>query len=339
MGLAINASSVYGMAGTTRLASPGGVIKAQTNWPAGLVDLLNDPARTDGWNSWFSGTPSDVNQYAFKVTNSADVNRLIKKLAAVKTAKVRVILTPEKEYQSQEDYGKGAAVLFWMGDQRVINDWFGHLKEESPGLKIFGIQRLRKPPEALPPTLVLYTGSAAMDLNSLVIPENVEVARDYADAYWQEHKDEQGFTAIDGFLAKHPAAREKEEDDIREVVFRYQFEHNQSGLRTNAGAYYLGVGENASDPSDEFMKRFAADRPPVRKTSASTFVSGRGMVDKNSGERGLQFRVNSIKWISNEEAEVEGGYYEASESSSVNTYTVKKANGKWTVTKDFLRKK
>lgn len=128
-------------------------------------------------------------------------------------------------------------------------------------------------------------------------------------------------------------ARQGQDDDIREAVFRYQFDHTASGQQKTAKVYFLGVGEKATDPSDEFMKRFADHKPPVRKASASHFVRGKGLLDKKTGERGLAFRNTLIKWISDTEVEVSGGYYETELSSSGNTYTVQKENGKWKVTK------
>src|SRR5262245_19236974 len=130
--------------------------------------------------------------------------------------------------------------------------------------------------------------------------------------------------------------RQAQEDDIREAVFRHQFDHNASGLQKNAKVYFLEVDEKATDPSDAFMKRFADHRPPVRKPSASRFVPGTGLLDKKTGEIGLAFRATTIKWISATEVEVSGGYYEAELSSSGNTYTVKNADGKWRVTKDKM---
>jgi len=126
-------------------------------------------------------------------------------------------------------------------------------------------------------------------------------------------------------------ARAKAEDDITETTFRYQFLHNASGLQRKARVYFLSIGENGNDPSDEFMKRFADHEPAVRKRSQSKG----GMVGV-APEFGLIFRVEKIKWISDTEVEVEGGYYEAGASSSVNTYYLKKERAKWVVTKDVM---
>jgi len=140
------------------------------------------------------------------------------------------------------------------------------------------------------------------------------------------------FTSV-GFSADN--ARKNEEDDIREAVFRWQFEHNASGQQQKAEAYFLQVGEKG-DPSDAFMERFAKHKPPVRKGSACTADMAKGVLDKNTGEKGLIFRVTSIDWKSDSEVNVKGGYYEAGLSASANTYTVKKEKGKWRVTNDKM---
>jgi hypothetical protein len=131
-------------------------------------------------------------------------------------------------------------------------------------------------------------------------------------------------------------ARQSQEDDIREAVFRWQFDHNVSGQQKKAKVYFLAVGEKYGDPSDEFIKRFADNKPPVRKRSECSADAGKGVLDKKTGEQGLIFHVTSIKWISDTEVEAEGGYYEAGLSASGNIYTLKKEKGKWQVTKDKL---
>ncbi len=136
-----------------------------------------------------------------------------------------------------------------------------------------------------------------------------------------------------GFAAN--TDRALQEDDIREMVFRHQFDHNASGQQKTAHAYYLALGEKDADPSDQFMKRFTHHRPPVRKASArhSTSVE---IVDKGTGKPGLLFRISTITWISDSEVRVEGGYDEANVSASQNTYTVKKHEDKWEVTDDRM---
>jgi hypothetical protein len=65
--------------GTSIVASPGQPASVSTGWPEGVGELVNDPARTTGWNSWFTEWPNDVNQYAFEIKTMGDLNRLIQK--------------------------------------------------------------------------------------------------------------------------------------------------------------------------------------------------------------------------------------------------------------------
>lgn len=74
------------------------------------------------------------------------------------------------------------------------------------------------------------------------------------------------------------------EDDIREAVFRYQFNHNASGLKQNAKVYYLSFGEEGKEPSDAFLERFKGHTPPVKKAS-----------EFNGGQQGLVFNVTTIQ--------------------------------------------
>ena len=75
-------------------------------------------------------------------------------------------------------------------------------------------------------------------------------------------------------------ARLTQENDIREAVFRYQFNHNSSIQGKSAAVYCLSVGEKNADPPDDLIRRFAAFKPPVRKASDWTrFFSRRVTTD------------------------------------------------------------
>lgn len=126
------------------------------------------------------------------------------------------------------------------------------------------------------------------------------------------------------------------EADIREAVFHYQFKRNASGQQQRASAYFLIIGEQDGNPSDEFIRRFASHSPPVKPASRCWSSMRRGVVDKDTGRSGLIFSVGSIKWINDTEVEVSGGYYEAGLSSSGNIYFVKRRGGKWEVTGDKM---
>ena len=82
------------------------------------------------------------------------------------------------------------------------------------------------------------------------------------------------------------------------------------------------------------MKRFANNEPRAKKVSACSSSEDKGVLDKKTGERGLIFRSGAVKWVSDDEVELSGGYYEAGLSSSGNVYVLKKVKGKWRVIRD-----
>ena len=94
------------------------------------------------------------------------------------------------------------------------------------------------------------------------------------------------------------------EDEIRESVFRYMFEHCATQQHPYAKAFYIAV-EKDKDPSDEFLKRFAGHEPAIKKLSQSTYSKdGMGIVvDKETSRGGIQYTVGTLKWVSPEEAQ------------------------------------
>jgi hypothetical protein len=130
-------------------------------------------------------------------------------------------------------------------------------------------------------------------------------------------------------------AQPQEESNIAEAVFRYEFDHNASAVQKDASAYFLAFGAaNApKDPGADFLKRFADVKPTVKPASAS-LKSGetRSVIDKSTTKPGVIFYVERLKWTKKDEADVQGGYYESSKSSSSEVYSVVQKGGKWTVT-------
>src|SRR5688572_785970 len=94
--MSMASTSLFAMSGSTPVAWPGKPVLNDSGWPGGSVELINDPVRTEGWNPWFSGWPSDVNYYLFKVSDSNEVNRLIRRLVAIQT-NVYLKLNPASE--------------------------------------------------------------------------------------------------------------------------------------------------------------------------------------------------------------------------------------------------
>jgi hypothetical protein len=129
-------------------------------------------------------------------------------------------------------------------------------------------------------------------------------------------------------------------DDVREATFRYQFRTNASGLQQRARVFFLALRDTKSrqrfDPTEDFLRRFKDHHPRVGPVSAARSSSTDGVIDKTTGERGLIFIVGEIHWLAADRVDVKGGYFEAGESSSGNTYHLRKKDGKWEVESDTM---
>lgn len=119
---------------------------------------------------------------------------------------------------------------------------------------------------------------------------------------------------------REPPPREVSEPEILEAVFRYQFEHNASGIKDKAEKYCLSI-TGGGKPSAELLRRFEGNRPPVVAAD---------QCDRRSG-RNLFFQAKIETWESDSEAVVRGGYYEGNLSSSRETFRVVWEDGRWVV--------
>ena len=190
-------SRALGIAGKDRVAAKGQEARAIPGWPEGVLELINDPVRANGWHSWFSECPNDKYYYEMDVRRPEEVNRLIGILASIRAEAVQVRLDPAEGAA----HAGGVGAIFSLGNQSIMNRWFQRLPEVEPGIRQFGVHRYRKPPAVLPPTLTLYVGHKAVDLEKLTIPPNVDVAAPNAASYRAKQKD--AFQAIDAFIERH----------------------------------------------------------------------------------------------------------------------------------------
>lgn len=177
-----------GMSSTDRIAEPGEPVRADAGWPDGVRDFLNDPLRTIGWLSWFSELPNDVKHFAFKITTPADAQRLINAFAKIKSDNLIIRLAAEKG--PIDPFARKRSRLsgfeFAIGDQNVVDAWFKRLQEGEPGIRKFGIHRLKKPHSAVPPSLTLYVENEQVSLDRLVIPLHVDLDTQFGlDAGWK----------------------------------------------------------------------------------------------------------------------------------------------------------
>jgi len=180
----MTSTNLFAAGGTSAVAKKGEPVIAMPDWPEGAVELLNDPTRTDGWNSWFSEWPNDVNVYAFEETTTDDINRLIEKLAAIKSEVCQVRLSHLKEpkglgWTLSMPEGNGIPVIYSMGDQARVDEWYKHVR------KPFGVMEFLDTPVAVPPTLTIFVGNEAVNLDELKIPEGVMVNFGYVPTHFQ----------------------------------------------------------------------------------------------------------------------------------------------------------
>jgi hypothetical protein len=132
-------------------------------------------------------------------------------------------------------------------------------------------------------------------------------------------------------------AEERRLDDIREVVFRYQFENSDPVKWERNWVYFLQLMPGRKSPSERFMKRFAGHVPPVKPLSDCVIVKRNGtVIDKETGEQGIIFCIVEIKWVDEYKVEVDGSFYVANLCGEGHIYSVEWKDGAWVVTKDVM---
>lgn len=122
-------------------------------------------------------------------------------------------------------------------------------------------------------------------------------------------------------------SQELEEDDIAEVVFRHQFK--QCFPDKERQVYFL-FRKGKTDPGDNFMKRFEANTPPVKKLSESTKPSDR-ISDKDPGPPGILLGVGKVQWVDASKVKVTGSCFADSENLMEFDYKVIREGTQWVV--------
>jgi len=115
---------------------------------------------------------------------------------------------------------------------------------------------------------------------------------------------------------------------VFEAVVRYQIK----SWELSANSYCVSI--DGRDAPKDFLRRF--EPLPVKgasrcskRTTAKTLFS---VVDKQTGKRSVIFDVETIHWITENEAEVEGGYVCATSCSAAGRYHVVHDGNQWQVT-------
>ena len=164
-------SNAPARSGTNHVVAKGQVATALPGWPQGAIKLINDPLRLDGWQSWSSGVPSDFYFFSMDVRNPKDVNHLIGMLSSIDAKTVQLNLDPAKG----APHAGGVGAIFSLG--------------------------------SIPPTLTVYVGHEAVELNELKVPRNIALTTATAKSYRDAHKE--AFQQIDQFIASLKAKQKQ----------------------------------------------------------------------------------------------------------------------------------
>ena len=285
--LVIAVPHAYGWAGSQQTAWPGQPVTALSSWPSGVLELVNDSLRTEGWNPFFSNLANDLNHYVMKVRNSDDANRLITKFTAIKADKAQIRLNPGKEpvieFTAVSEAEKGPSV-FSVGNQAIIDQWFQRLPEAEPGVRTFGVHRYSEPPVARPPTLTFYVGHEAIDLKKLNIPASVGVVADITASDRAKSKDDLLLKAIDDFVNRHQAKRSGPDEKSP----GYDVDHPKPGAPIDAEK----LRRLAWGPPATNGLRAACYFEPTKEAYLDGEVVKRWVVFHNSGKEPVFFTVS-----------------------------------------------
>src|SRR5262249_10222965 len=111
-------------------------------WPEGVLELVNHPLRTDGWHPWFTELPNDVDSFDIEIRYPRDVDHLVQKLAAIKAPSLQLELRRTKaKGTGARASGRPIGAEFRIGNQALVNHWFGNLPVDEKGVRVFGMHR------------------------------------------------------------------------------------------------------------------------------------------------------------------------------------------------------
>jgi hypothetical protein len=128
--------------------------------------------------------------------------------------------------------------------------------------------------------------------------------------------------------------RAKAADDIREAVTRHLIGKNTSR------AYFLSL--DGKDPSHEFLGRFARGEQKliVKPVSASrTKGQSYSVVDKETGQSGLEISIGRIEWIDDTSARIEVHSYQDAKAAEGVSVQCDLKDGKWVIKRAWIRSK
>lgn len=112
-------------------------------------------------------------------------------------------------------------------------------------------------------------------------------------------------------------------------IERKKNSHSQDNDYDN-NIYFIDM-DREEDPSDEFMERFSGFGPIIKKYSESTgYPKAPGFVrDKKTKQSGVILYARILKWIDENNAEVEYGYYKHGLGAQKTIQLVEYKDGNW----------
>lgn len=139
-----------------------------------------------------------------------------------------------------------------------------------------------------------------------------------------------------------------EEESIREAVIRKQMEdwitHSDDSEAKakddieksvaklfNFRVFFVSI--NNQDPSNSLVKRLQDIHRIVKKVSASEISKTQRtpVIDRVTGQRGIIFAADKIRWLKDDAAQVEGGYYCDGLCAAGIVFEVGREGGRWVV--------
>ncbi|HUO93646.1 MAG TPA: hypothetical protein VMU22_12020 [Rhizomicrobium sp.] len=127
--------------------------------------------------------------------------------------------------------------------------------------------------------------------------------------------------------------------DIAEAAFRHLFgDTTKPGPARCIALLGPDGSHQSSDPTPEFLARFADIPPPVKGPSGcGKAADGIGVADKETGKFAVYYSVGFPKCASETECDVEASYFAAPTAAAAWTYHMKKRDGKWVVTGEEMK--
>jgi len=132
---------------------------------------------------------------------------------------------------------------------------------------------------------------------------------------------------------------DKTVEDVREAIFRFQF--NRIGTKSDklVRVYFLTIGESPQDPDETFISRFSDLKSSVRKASmalCSTNGTHIACRDRATGETGFLFWVGPVR-VHSPFASAEGNFWLGTQAERMpRKYFLRFTNGRWTVQQEAL---